>query len=302
LEWKTKIFKTQKGPPKVLFLFCGMKVKEERVKYMNLKKILIASPVHQKPLILEQFLASLERLNKSGLEVHYYFIDDNENDNSSQQLVDFAKNHVVLLENHNEVSTYVCNEATHAWNEQLIWKVATFKDRMIHYAKKEKYDYLFFIDSDLLLYPETIEHLVGLEKEIVSEIFWTSWTPGHMKLPQVWMSDQYTMYEKGRSEKISEESVRIRILSFLEKLSKPGVYSVGGLGACTMISRSALEKGVSFEEIGNISLWGEDRHFCVRAKALGIDLCVDTHFPAYHIYRESDLAGVEEFKKNTLKA
>lgn len=268
---------------------------------MKLKKLLIASPIHQKPMILEQFLASLDRVKKDIMEIHYYFIDDNEYEESSRQLIEFKKNNVVVLEKHEESSSYVCNEATHAWNEQLIWKVASFKNKMIEYAKKEDYDYLFFIDSDLVLYPETIEHLINQDKEIISEIFWTSWNPGQMKLPQVWVSDQYTLYEKSRGEQLSDESIRLRILSFLDKLSKPGVYSVGGLGACTLISRSALDKGVSFAEIGNLSLWGEDRHFCIRAKALGIDLYVDTSYPAYHIYRETELAGVEQFLKNTTK-
>ena len=31
-------------------------------------------------------------------------------------------------------------------------------------------------------------------------------------------------------------------------------------------------------------MFGEDRHFCIRAAALGLSLYVDTHYPAYHIY------------------
>lgn len=43
------------------------------------------------------------------------------------------------------------------------------------------------------------------------------------------------------------------------------------------------------------NLLGEDRHFCIRAAALGLRLFVDTHYPAYHIYRSADLAGAERF-------
>ena len=42
-------------------------------------------------------------------------------------------------------------------------------------------------------------------------------------------------------------------------------------------------------------------HFCIRASALGFDLFVDTHYPAYHIYRECYLNRVEEFKKDGFK-
>lgn len=83
----------------------------------------------------------------------------------------------------------------------------------------------------------------------------------------------------------------------MAQLRQPGVYEVGGLGACTLIRRSALEKGVRFERIRNLSLWGEDRHFCVRAAALGIPLFVDTRNPAFHIYRDSDLEGADRYMR-----
>ncbi len=50
--------------------------------------------------------------------------------------------------------------------------------------------------------------------------------------------------------------------------------------------------------LDNVSFWGEDRHFCIRARALNIDLFVDTVFPAYHIYRKELLAGVDWYLKN----
>jgi len=70
---------------------------------------------------------------------------------------------------------------------------------------------------------------------------------------------------------------------------------VGGLGACTLISSTALSAGVSFKPIKNLTIHGEDRFFCIRAAVLGIGLFVDTHYPAYHIYREQDLADVQVY-------
>jgi len=62
-----------------------------------------------------------------------------------------------------------------------------------------------------------------------------------------------------------------------------------------LISRAALIKGVSFKPIKNLTIHGEDRFFCIRAAVLGIDLFVDTYYPAYHIYREKDLDGVQDY-------
>ena len=94
---------------------------------------------------------------------------------------------------------------------------------------------------------------------------------------------------------LSEGERATRTAEFIVKLRSPGVYEVGGLGACTLLSREAMQKGFRFAPIPNLSFWGEDRHACVRAAALGLQLFIDTHYPAYHIYRDSDLTGVEAF-------
>jgi GT2 family glycosyltransferase len=68
------------------------------------------------------------------------------------------------------------------------------------------------------------------------------------------------------------------------------VYEVGGLGAATLIRRSALLKGVNFDRIRSLDMWGEDKHFCVRAACLGIRLFVSTKYPLFHMYRPEDVS------------
>ena len=251
--------------------------------------VLIGSPVYQKPQILKEFLCSLKELNKEQIQVDYYFIDDNKEKESSFLLEQFAKEQekvfIIKTKNYDE---YRCDNITHHWKEDLIWKVADFKNLILKYAKKNEYDYVFLIDSDIVLHPNTLKHLVSTGKDIISEIFWTKWQPDMIELPQVWLMDTYTQYFYKREEIIGEEEKISRQICFLNMLKKRGIYEVGGLGACTLISKFALTKGVNFNEIENLSFWGEDRHFCVRAKALGLKLYVDTHYPAFHMYRESD--------------
>ncbi|GED57130.1 glycosyltransferase [Brevibacillus formosus] len=258
---------------------------------MGKKRILIGSPIQQFPIILEEFLQSVTELTTKNELVHYMFIDDNKDPLSSTLLVDFEKTNkrTVILKNTDD-DTYVRNEMTHYWTERNIWKVAQMKDTIISYALKEGFDYLFLIDSDLVLHPHTLQQLLQANKDIISNIYWTRWQPDSVELPQVWLMDQYTLTREGASESAENQN-------FLEMLREPGVYEVGGLGACTLIRRKVLEAGVSFKRIANLSFWGEDRHFCVRAVAMGFSLHVDTHLPGYHIYRQSDLAGVSEYRK-----
>ena len=265
-------------------------------------KVLLGSPVRQKAEILRSFLLSIKELRRGELlSIDCFFVDDNVEEESSQLLVRFAEeNPDTILMPAGDDRPYICNESTHVWEEDLIWKVAEFKNLMIEEALNKDYDYLFLVDSDLVLHPKTLEHLVNLNKDIVSEIFWTKWEPGFPELPQVWVSDQYNLYSSSREESLTEKEILKRVQSFINKLKVPGVYRVGGLGACTLISKKALRAGVNFREIYNISFVGEDRHFCIRAAALGFQLFVDTHYPAYHIYRLSDLEDLEEYKQRSI--
>lgn len=261
-------------------------------------KVLIGSPIRQDFEILNEFFKSLMELEKENLILDYFFVDDNDDVNSSTLLRDFAKglSDKVIIDEGKRSGNYECTEEKHQWKEELISQVAEYKNNIINYSIKENYDYLFLVDSDLVINPKTIKHLISCDKEIISEIFWTKWSKDSIELPQVWLYDQYGLIPKKRGEGLGEVEAARRRNGFLEKLKKPGVYEVGGLGACTLISREALVKGVNFSDIHNLSFWGEDRHFCIRAVALGISLFVDTTYPAYHIYRKECLEGVGNFK------
>lgn len=273
---------------------------------MNMKpRVLIGSPICQKPEILRMFFYSLEKLDSQMASIHYAFVDDNTHALSSKMLRAFTDrfpDRSVIFPGDTERQPYICDENTHYWNQDLIRKVAEYKNRIIDYAKRQHFDALFLIDSDLLLQPDTLEVLLNSQKDIVSEIFWTSWQPNALPAPQVWLSDQYTQYEHAPNEQLSAQEKLVRQMAFYSKLRVPGLYEVGGLGACTLIRRSALDAGVDFCPIKNVSFWGEDRHFCIRAAALGFSLYVDTHRPAFHVYRESDYTEAANWMKKVYGA
>lgn len=168
----------------------------------------------------------------------------------------------------------------------------------MQYTLENDYSHVFLIDSDLILHPFTLKQLLMAKVDIVSEIFWTEWNPGQNKLPQVWMTGQYKFVSGAEGPIVDQEMYSKESQKFLNMLQTPGLYEVGGLGACTLISRRAIASGVRFAKINNVDYWGEDRHFCIRASVLGFKLYVDTHLPAFHIYRESELGEVKDFKKS----
>lgn len=265
-------------------------------------RVLIGSPVRQEPSVLKLFLHSISRLHASDLALEFCFIDDNTVAESSVLLSEFAqaRSEVTILPGDcSPEQDYSRDALRHRWTYEAVWRVARYKNTILDLARKRHYDFVFLVDSDLVLHPRTLECLLRCSRDVVSEVFWTRWQPGQPELPQVWVSGQYELFERDPGEQLNQHQIQERTRAFLAKLLEPGIYRVGGLGACTLISRRALSLGVSFEEVYNVPFSGEDRHFCVRAASLGLDLWVDTHFPAYHVYRPEDLDGALSFLRLT---
>jgi glycosyltransferase involved in cell wall biosynthesis len=264
---------------------------------VGMKKILIGAPVRQEAAILREFLRSLRELDRSGLSLEFVFVDDNVDPASTELLREFAAAEPTLLVPAGETAVpYHKDEFGHAWNDELIWKVATFKDRILEHALAAEHDGVFLIDSDLVLHQHTLQRLIAQGVDIVAEVFWTRWQPDSPERPQVWLRDQYSMHQQRRDEQLPTEEIERRRQGFLQLLRVPGLHEVGGLGACTLISVRAIRAGVRFAAIPNLGFWGEDRHFCIRAGALGLRLHAETSLPPLHVYRPSELERVEPFR------
>lgn len=160
---------------------------------------------------------------------------------------------------------------------------------------------LLALDSDVLLDPRTLGHLLATGEDVVSPVFWARWdlqTGGPIlripdttplrrdvartltevragKWPQVWERGQYDL---------SEDFIADLIL-------RPGVRPVGGLGAVTLIRRAVADAGVTYDPIPNLpaEIVGEDRHFCIRAAVHGFRLAASTYLPTIHCDDPSDL-------------
>ena len=257
-------------------------------------KVLIGSVINHRPEFVQEFLQSLQSLRKENCTCDYFFV--------VEQSAEMVQQYLPRLEGDDPCHKGTCILIDPSKERPLgcsyIWKLGASKDRMIKYARENKYDYLFIVDSDLVVHPQTLDQLRSLEKEIVSNIIWTDW--GNGAIPQVWLSDNGNLFDFGLEQTISDEEKTKQTTQFLEMLKVPGTYAVGGLGACTLISQKALKKPINFQRMRNLSWISENTHFCLRAAALGIPLFVDTHYPTYHIVRdvgECSLAGVVEFKK-----
>jgi len=232
-------------------------------------KILVVSPVRQDPDVLKVVLDSWRNLKTDKHTLEFFFVDNNEHPLSSKLLEQFDAPKTILKERPD--LPYVRSNLHH-WNYFLVEKVAKFKNTGIRYALSRGFDYVFFLDSDLELHPDVLLELLKANKPIISGVFWTKAVG--LEYPQVWLQDQISCYQVWARENDLTEEMKVAYKnSFYEVLKKENMpIRVGGLGACTLVKREPLERGVNFDPIYNVSFFGEDRWFCIRAVALGYDL------------------------------
>lgn len=241
-------------------------------------KILLGAPVRQKPHIFREYLRSLDRLEiPDGVEVRREFML-----HGCPELAEMLRPEDMFCFRRAEDS-YDTEGDTHRWQQSNFTAVAEMKNDLLRQAREGGYDYFFLVDSDLILHPQTLARLLGRQKDVTAEIFWTKWSrDGNAIGPNCWDLDFCGYGPDG-----------------VQRYLQPGLHRTGGTGACILISRAVLlDENVSYTPIYNLSFsrW-EDRAFCVRAAANGFELWIDTTCPALHLYRQEDYDAYMEGRR-----
>lgn len=220
-------------------------------------KVLITAPLRQEPEVFNAYQDALDGLvMPEGVTVDRFFVV-----NDCEKVIPLIRGSYEVM---NTGDLYQKTYDDHLWTHENLTKMHALRNRTVKAMLDGGYDYWFSVDTDVILHPMTLKTLIDADKDIVSEIFWTSgWC-------NAWMYDQAA----GMSQ----------------EWKTPGLYRVGMTGACTLVKRKVFEAGADYSPIPCINkvLWGEDRHFCIRANCLGFELWVDTHFPATHLFTAAE--------------
>lgn len=252
-------------------------------------RILLAVVTNSPHEILESHFKSVKSLDlppKVRLDLAY--ISDGLAPESLRMLHEGGASVADALPKTPDVS-YAVTEQTHEWGLPTFAWLAREKQRLLEHAKEGRYDAVFFVDSDLILGPETLASLIASEKDVVSAVFWTRWQPKAPPLPQVWMTHPYDFNGRG----ISGEE-------FLSRLDAKALMRVGGLGACTLMRARVFDKVEWFpllEGLPQGGMWqGEDRSFCIKAERAHVELWADAWPDIFHQYRPSEIARLGEWR------
>ena len=218
-----------------------------------MKRVLIAAPLRQDPKIFEEYQKGLDALIiPDDVMVDRFFVV-----NDCVEVVPYIRRADYVEVNNENGMMY----RDHLWTGELVGNMSTYRNMTIRRALEGGYGYLLSVDTDLVLEPHTLQYLMAADKDCVAGLFWTNgWS-------NAWMYDQ------------AEDNNRA-------EWKIPGTYRIGGSGALFLIKRKVLMSGVDYTPIPNLrkAVFGEDRHFCIRAVCHGFEIWADSHCLPVHLY------------------
>jgi len=219
-------------------------------------RVLIAAPLKQERKIFKEYQDGIDRLIlPDGVSIDRFYVV-----NDCPNIIQDIRDKYIVIDTGDQ---YTKMPDDHFWTQDNLEKMPRLRNALVRHALEGGYDYLFSVDTDLVLHPATLQTLLDADKDIVSEIFWTKgWC-------NAWMY--------GQSSGMSDE------------WKTPGLYRVGMTGACTLMKMDVFRAGVNYSPIDSLTktLWGEDRWFSIRAACHGFEMWVDSHYPAEHLFTEA---------------
>ncbi len=140
-----------------------------------------------------------------------------------------------------------------------------------HFLQNKKYTHVFFLDTDVIMPPETISKLLSHDKQLVAGLYLAS-----QKLP----NGKIDTFPVGC---VHHSEGKIKQLTIPE-VWEPQLMEakITGLG-CVLVRRDVLEK-IGFRNIGDSTIGGEDTAFFLDARAQGFPLFLDTTIRCDHYF------------------
>ncbi|MCP1421782.1 hypothetical protein [Paenibacillus xylanexedens] len=211
-----------------------------------MKNVFIGSPVRNRAWIMERHLQSLEQ---QAVQKHYMYIL-NDSEDQTEHILDC---HQIPYLTHNLGRTYGYIRGQYSYHH-----LALLRNMLLDEFLKSDCDYLFSIDTDIIIPEGSLRQLMDNDKDICAMLI-----RNHPKL-------------KAHNAMIGGK----HISEF-----KAGLFPVELTGAVYLIKREVIEAGVRYGSHPT----GEDAPFCEQARRLGFELFVDTRLRPVHAYAE----GVE---------
>lgn len=224
-------------------------------------KVIIGCPVRNRAWILPCYLGCLEKLNKEGLEVNFCFIINDCTDASPQILAKFAQKEPgrvsIITKDHRVPGGFRRGE--YNFN-----RLAELRNMLLQAFLHSDGDYLFSLDSDILVPENALNQLLHDNCDVVSALVCN----GHeLNDPGI-----YNILRQNANGSY------IHIRDF----PRDQVFPVDCTGAACLIKRAVIEAGVCYSGLGG----GEDIAFCEMVLARGFNIYCDGRVECQHYMQE----------------
>lgn len=228
------------------------------------KRILIAAPVNEQEKIFKEYLFSLNSLKiPKEYTVNKFFILSKNSSLSSL----LQKNEYIYENNNFSIDK---EKGYHNWTIEKFLNIAYLRSCLLEKAREENYDYLFTVDSDILIHPKTLEHLLKLNLPVVTEGVWTK-NPQNISL----MDGQFENWQHFKNKNYNTSNI----------------YEINWGGMITLIHSSIFNiKTINYMPLKEVAgEFSEDWSFFCKIYCHFPDfkLYMDTTYLGRHLYNES---------------
>ncbi len=224
-------------------------------------KVMIGCPVRNRAWILPEYLECLEAINYPRDKISYSFIINDCVDETENILQNFARRQpaaVGLIVHNSGNQGYERGKYSFRW-------LAYLRNLLLKEFLYSDSDYLFSVDSDVLVSPDILLQLINDDCDIVSCLVCNGQEVGDPSLYNVLNKDQ-----RGR-------------FVHMKNIPRDKVFQVDCTGAAYLIRRKVISQhGIRYSD-----LYGaEDIGFCEDATRQGLNIYCDGRLECRHIMRK----------------
>ena len=233
------------------------------------KRILIAAPANCKEEVFKEYLNSLNHLIiPEDCIIDKFFVL-----NKNSVLKKFLKKEEYIEIENNKIILEKEKNQQKQWKMENYYFIAFLRNCILKKAREENYDYIFSIDSDVLVHPYTLIHLMNCKKDIISTSVWTKLQNNILSL-NCGYHEQWGEYENK------------------EPFKQKGIYKVGWVCIAVLISSKIfMNSNINYTQILGVDNTGsEDYAFFLKCycNIPNLEVYISTIYPARHLYHEKD--------------
>lgn len=263
-------------------------------------KVLIAAPVHNRGWILPDYLKALEALDTGEHQISYFFLVNNSTDNSLEILTDWAAKDPDRRCDIKVMDDKTPADERYERTEEIYRHFRLIRERIREVMLINDYDYLFSVDTDIMVRPETLTQLMEANKDFIAATLSNEPSGSFRTVNATDVSIPMIRSPYRSGPKRSAHHVAHTMLKADQ------IVEVGVTGACFLATRKVMELGTYLYAVvpGSVEAQlltpttGEDEWFAISLWRHGFKQYLHEGVRLYHCMVKERLTVYQEaFKK-----